>query len=65
MRQFFFGQKCVEQGLDRIGAFVPCALLPATEFFMTFIERSHAHYFLTTLVRIRPNPSQLPALLDS
>ena len=64
-RELFFGQKCVEQSLDRIGVFVPSALLAATEFFMTFIERSHAHYFLTTLVRIRPKPSQLPVLLDS
>ena len=37
-RELFFGQKCVEQGLDRIGAFVPCALLAATEFFVTFVE---------------------------
>jgi hypothetical protein len=50
-RELFFGQKCVEQGLDRIGAFVPCALLAATEFFVTFLESSHPHYFLTTLVR--------------
>ncbi len=40
LRQFFFGQKCVEQSLDRIGVFVPSALLTAAEFFVTFIARS-------------------------
>jgi hypothetical protein len=58
-RELFFGQKCVEQGLDRIGAFVPCALLAATEFFVTFLESSHPHYFLTTLVWIVPDSSGL------
>jgi hypothetical protein len=32
LRQLFFGQKCVEQSLDRIGASVPRALLAAPSF---------------------------------
>jgi hypothetical protein len=47
LRQLCFGQKCVEQSLDRIGASVPCALLAATEFFVTFIE-SHTTIFTLT-----------------
>jgi hypothetical protein len=45
-RELFFGQKCVEKSLDRIGAFVPCAFLAATEFFVTFIE---SHTTILTL----------------
>jgi hypothetical protein len=56
-------EKGEQQILDRLCHFVPCALLAATEFFVTFLESSQPHYFATTLVADRPSVFRSQALL--
>jgi hypothetical protein len=48
--ELFLGHHASEHLLQFDGGVVPCALLAATEFFVTFLESSHPHYFLTILV---------------
>jgi hypothetical protein len=54
--QFFFWQQPVQQLFQFDSRLVASALLAATEFFVTFVESSHSHYFLTTFVQRRFMP---------